>query len=106
MLCFGLRCVSADSRLVRSAIEIARPALAGSIIALRPVLRGLQAGDDRPRRMAIVALDSGAWCFGWIIGGLSSKGARVRSLARMPGEKYPTFTLAAPDDEGPSSSTS
>ncbi|QKT14142.1 MULTISPECIES: enoyl-CoA hydratase [unclassified Rhodococcus] len=56
--------------------------------------------------MAIVALDSGAWCFGWIIGGLSSKGARVRSLARMPGEKYPTFTLAAPDDEGPSSSTS
>lgn len=66
----------------------------GSVVALRSIMRGLQTWDFAPRRIAVVALDSGSWCFAWITGGHSTVGARVRYLSRLAGESYPTFVLA------------
>ncbi len=78
----------------------------GSIVALRPVPHGLQAWSQAARRMAIVALDSGPWCYAWIIGHSSDSGARVRFVRRDAGETYPTFTttesgLGPVANEGP-----
>ncbi len=90
MMGFGIRLVSDAPPLVQS---VAGRAIEGSVVALRPVLRGLRTWELDPRRMAIIALDSGKWCFAWIAGEQGSCGARVRFLARAAGEKYPTFTL-------------
>ncbi|QCQ93261.1 hypothetical protein [Rhodococcus sp. SGAir0479] len=70
----------------------------GSVIALRSITRGLLTWDFAPRRIAVIALDSGAWCFAWVTGGHSRVGARVRYVSRIAGETYPTFALA--DGEG------
>ncbi|PTR32067.1 hypothetical protein C8K36_1011115 [Rhodococcus sp. OK519] len=101
MMCFDLRVVTEDSRLVRSARSLADPALAGSLVAVRSVIRGLQTWDYAPRTIAIIALDSGAWCYAWIVGG-GARGARARLLGHKPGEKYPTFgTLRVSPDHEP-----
>lgn len=96
MMCFGLGLVTEDTRLLRSARTLAgaltHPAQAGSVISIRRVIRGPQSWDHLPRTIAIVALDSGAWCFAWIVGGNSVTGARARLLGHVPGATYPTFT--------------
>ncbi|WP_207390452.1 hypothetical protein [Rhodococcus sp. ABRD24] len=61
----------------------------------RPILRGLQIWDYAPRRIAVIALDSGTWCFAWIVGGPTESGARVRLLGRAAGDKYPTCVPVA-----------
>lgn len=95
MMCFGPRFASEDSWLLRSARALAGartgPVPVGSVIAVRPVIRGLQPWDHAHRTIAIIALDSGAWCFAWIVGGNGVRGARARLLGHAPGEKYPTF---------------
>ncbi|RVW08086.1 enoyl-CoA hydratase [Prescottella agglutinans] len=49
----------------------------------------------RRGRKTLIALDSGDWCFGRIIGRRrGGSGIRVQLLKHDAGEKYPTFTIA------------
>lgn len=68
----------------------------GSIVDVRPIPQGIETSNPVPRRMAIIALDNGPWCFAWIVGrGRLMSGVRARFLSRDAGETYPTFTIAA-----------
>lgn len=71
----------------------------GSIVAFRPIPQGMHPPNTVARRMAIVALDSGPWCFAWIDGrGRPRPGVRVQFARRDAGETYPTFVIAAAAD--------
>lgn len=101
MTCFGYRFATADSGLLRTARALAgvltNPVPTGSVVTARPVIRGLRTWDHAPRTIAIIALDSGVWCYAWLLGGNGARGARARLLGRAPGDKYPTFaTNSAP----------
>ena len=93
MMCFGLGPVDGD-RVIRSTRSELRDGteLIGSVVAVRPIWRGLQVWEHLPRQMAVVALDNGQWCFAWIVDGLARLDARVRYMSRAAGEKYPEFT--------------
>ncbi len=89
----GMRCPNEEKSMARSAQPTRFPST-GSVVALRRVLADLQAWHYAPRVIAIIALDSGALCFGWIAGGRSQLGRRVHLVGREIGEKYPTFALS------------
>lgn len=85
-------CTPEDKAIVRSRTTIEGPQK-GSVVAVRPVLRGLQDWDHAPRRMAVIALDVGKWCFAWIAEGYPRVGARVQFIQSKAGESYPTCSL-------------
>lgn len=86
----------------RATAEITRPrqpsmnnerSRVGFVVAVRTVPRGLQLWDYLPRRIAVIALDDGQWCFAWIVGGHFRRGARVHFIDFHVDDKYPTFSL-------------
>ncbi|MCL2536644.1 MAG: enoyl-CoA hydratase [Nocardiaceae bacterium] len=49
----------------------------------------------RRGRKTLIALDSGDWCFGRLVGKRrGGSGVRVQLIEHGAGEKYPTFTIA------------
>lgn len=68
------------------------PSRTGTVVALRPIRDMPRSWEPAPRRMAILALDSGQWTFAWIQGRRDiAPGLRVQFREHPEGARFPAF---------------
>lgn len=68
------------------------PSRTGTVVALRPIRDVPHSWEPAPRRMAILALDSGQWAFAWVHGCRDIvPGLRVQFREHPEGTRFATF---------------